>query len=279
MYMEARNKRERPSWIGEDAWKELDIEWKKPAYKAISQRNKKNRNSAKGVSVHTGGSITFTEHTLRMAEELGREPTVDEVFLRTHIRKKDSTWVDLRSQNTYGSFQSNLNQASEGADESGSQMVDSATRLKLWAKSVGGKNRGRLYGVGDRSSNYRPGVSSLAPDTVPSMGCSQVSSHYSHEMATQLATLEERAKAAEDEVRNTREELRQAELKRQKEAQQSEQRAAEFQMQLIALTKSVAAMQAEPSRRRRRHPDYDEDESEDGSDEGSEDESEDNEEN
>ncbi|PNX67929.1 hypothetical protein L195_g055892, partial [Trifolium pratense] len=66
MYMEARNKRERPSWIGEDAWKELDIEWKKPAYKAISQRNKKNRNSAKGGSIHTGGSITFTEHTLRM---------------------------------------------------------------------------------------------------------------------------------------------------------------------------------------------------------------------
>jgi hypothetical protein len=35
------------------------------------------------------------------AEELGREPTVDEVFLRTHIRKKDSDWVDLRSKNTY----------------------------------------------------------------------------------------------------------------------------------------------------------------------------------
>jgi hypothetical protein len=55
-----------------------------------------------------------------------------------------------------------LNQASEGADESGSQTVDPATRLKLWAKSAGGKNRGRLYGVGDRSSAYRPGVSSLA---------------------------------------------------------------------------------------------------------------------
>ncbi|XP_045797868.1 uncharacterized protein LOC123892064 [Trifolium pratense] len=130
----------------------------------------------------------------KLAEELGREPTLDEVFLRTHIRKKDSSWVDLRSQNTYDSFQMKLNQASEGADESGSQMVDSATRLKMWAQSAGGKNRGRLYGVGDRSSNYRPGVSSLAPDT-----------------------LEERAKAAEDEVRNTREQLRQAELKRQKE--------------------------------------------------------------
>ena len=163
-------------------------------------------------------------------------------------------------------FQTNLNQASEGVDESGSQMVDSATRLKLWAKSAGGKNRGRLYGVGDSSSLYRPGVSSLVPNTVLSMGCSQVSSHYSHEMATQLATLEERAKAAEDELRNTREELRQAELKREKEIQKSEQQAAEFQRQLIALTNSVASMQADASRRQHRHPDYDE--SEDGSEDG-----------
>ncbi|CAJ2662303.1 unnamed protein product [Trifolium pratense] len=56
-------------------------------------------------------------------------------------------------------------------------------------------------------------------------------------------TLEERAKAAEDEVRNTREELRQAELKRQKEVQQSEQRVADFPRQLIMLTNSVAAIQ------------------------------------
>ncbi|WJX70550.1 hypothetical protein P8452_54643 [Trifolium repens] len=48
-----------------------------------------------------------------MAEELGRQPTVDEVFLRTHIRKKDSDWVDLRSKNTYDTFQTKLNRASE----------------------------------------------------------------------------------------------------------------------------------------------------------------------
>ncbi|GAU44814.1 hypothetical protein TSUD_400330 [Trifolium subterraneum] len=66
MYMEARNKRERPSWIGEDAWKKLEDEWKKPEYKEISKRNKKNRASTKGGSVCTGGSISFTEHALRM---------------------------------------------------------------------------------------------------------------------------------------------------------------------------------------------------------------------
>ncbi|KAK2437328.1 hypothetical protein QL285_022234 [Trifolium repens] len=145
MYLDARNMREKSSWIGEDAWKYLEEE-------------------------------SFIDHTLKMAEELGRQPTVDEVFLRTHIRKKDSDWVDLRSKNTYDTFQTKLNQASEGADESGSQMADSATRLKLWAKSAGGKIE----------------VVSMVLEIVP---------HF----IDQLATLEERAKAAEDELRNTRE--------------------------------------------------------------------------
>ncbi|CAJ2678233.1 unnamed protein product [Trifolium pratense] len=69
-------------------------------------------------------------------------------------------------------------------------------------------------------------------------------------------TLEERAKAAEDEVRNTREELRQAELKRQKEVQQSEQRAADTGYDEVAdnVDKQCSC-----------HTGYDEDESEDGS--------------
>jgi hypothetical protein len=33
--------------------------------------------------------------------ELGREPTLDEVFLRTHTKKKDSSWVDERAKKTY----------------------------------------------------------------------------------------------------------------------------------------------------------------------------------
>jgi hypothetical protein len=66
MYLEARNKREKPSWIGEDARKDLLEEWNKPTYQEISKRNKKNCDSAKGGSLHTGGSITFTKHTLRM---------------------------------------------------------------------------------------------------------------------------------------------------------------------------------------------------------------------
>lgn len=35
------------------------------------------------------------------AEELGRDPTLDEVFLKTHTKKKDNSWVDERAKKTY----------------------------------------------------------------------------------------------------------------------------------------------------------------------------------
>jgi len=43
-------------------------------------------------------------------QELGREPAVDEVFLKTHTRKEDrSSWVDERSKRTYVSVINELN--------------------------------------------------------------------------------------------------------------------------------------------------------------------------
>lgn len=34
------------------------------------------------------------------AEELGRDPTLDEIFVKTHT-KKDSSWVDDRAKKSY----------------------------------------------------------------------------------------------------------------------------------------------------------------------------------
>lgn len=153
-----------------------------------------------------------------------------------------------------------MQQASKGGEASSScsQVVNAEARLDMWVQSVGGKNKGRIYGAGDRSSLYRPGVASLVPDSRPSRGCVNVLSQHSTEIAAQIAAFEERAKAAEHEAREAREELRKAEQRRQED----EQRTKELQIQLATLAKSVASIQAESSRRRR-HPDYDEDESND----------------
>lgn len=60
---------------------------------------------------------------INQAAELGREPTVDGFFVRSHTGKKDSFWVDPRSKNNYDTFQKKLHQASQGANESGSQII------------------------------------------------------------------------------------------------------------------------------------------------------------
>ncbi|XP_073222386.1 uncharacterized protein [Cicer arietinum] len=101
MLMQARKKRKCPTWMGETVWNDLEKIWMDSSFKKISNRAKKNRVSSKGGAVHTGGSISIAEHTIRMAEELGRDPTLDEVFLKTHTKKKDNSWVDERAKKTY----------------------------------------------------------------------------------------------------------------------------------------------------------------------------------
>ncbi|CAK8563271.1 unnamed protein product [Lathyrus sativus] len=243
--MDARKKQERPSWMGEGAWKGLKIKWETPEYKVKAARNKKNRASAKGGSVHTGGSISTNEHIIRMRRELGREPTLDEVFLRTHTKKKDSSWVDDRSKKTYETFQEKLKHASQVGEtsNSGPKEVDSATRLNFWAEATGGKTRGRLYGVGDLSKHYKPGVSSLITQQSRVSTCSgQVSA----EIAAQMATIEERENAAEEDARVAREECRKANKRTQ-----------DLERQLRELDESVASIKGD--KRRRRHSDYDDD--------------------
>ncbi|XP_073223422.1 uncharacterized protein [Cicer arietinum] len=220
MLMQARKKRKCPTWMGESVWNDFEKVWMDPSYKEISNRAKKNRVSSKGGAVHTGGSISIAEHTIRMSY-------FAKIFCCfSFLAKFDSHFVHGK-----------LQQASKGGEASSScsQVVNAEARLDMWVQSVGGKNKGRIYGAGDRSSLYRPGVASLVPDSRPSRGCANFLSQQSNEIAAQIAAFEERAKAAEHEAR---------------------------EMQLATLAKSVASIQAESSRRRR-HPDYYEDESND----------------
>ena len=158
------------------------------------------------------------------------------------------------------SFQEALQQASQPEEASGSgpQVVDPSTRLDCWVKSAGGKTRGRLYGAGDMSSRYRPGVSSLTQESRASTSTTPVPNQYS----AQLAAVEERARAAEEEARQARQTALDA--VRAAEVRQQEQ-AADFQRQLRELASSIANIHSA-----RRHPD--DDEEDDGEDDDEEEE-------
>ena len=61
---DAREKRMKPEWMNEEIWKGLCNYWDTPKFKAKAERNKRNHASdygGLGSSLHTGGSIPFTE--------------------------------------------------------------------------------------------------------------------------------------------------------------------------------------------------------------------------
>ncbi|PNX63665.1 hypothetical protein L195_g053619, partial [Trifolium pratense] len=62
----ARRNKKCPKWIGENVWKILEDEWKKPEYQAICAQAKTNRDSENGGCIHRGGCITIGQHKERM---------------------------------------------------------------------------------------------------------------------------------------------------------------------------------------------------------------------
>lgn len=66
MLSEARKNDKCPKWMGAHAWEGLQKHWGTGTYKETCEKAKQNRASAKGGSLHTGGSISITEHRKRM---------------------------------------------------------------------------------------------------------------------------------------------------------------------------------------------------------------------
>ncbi|WVY89616.1 hypothetical protein V8G54_035130 [Vigna mungo] len=154
MFRDARIAGQRPYWVGEHIWNSLLAHWNTPQYRIKCAIAHKNRASEKGGALHTGGSITTHEHAIRMAAALGRAVHVDEVFTQTHIRKGTGEYVDERSRKTIEDFSARLTQATP---EGGSGADEEMIRTQCWVDTVGGKKKGRLYGVGQLASHYSAG--------------------------------------------------------------------------------------------------------------------------
>nr|XP_016487305.1 PREDICTED: uncharacterized protein LOC107807440 [Nicotiana tabacum] len=101
----ARNAGKIPDWLRKDVWDKLLEKWNAAEWKAKSEQEKANRASNKGGSLHTGGSIRFMAHKLRLEKERGRDMSHTEVFEETYKKKKkDGTreyWVETRASDTY----------------------------------------------------------------------------------------------------------------------------------------------------------------------------------
>ncbi|MED6115352.1 hypothetical protein PIB30_089650, partial [Stylosanthes scabra] len=81
--------------------------------------------------------------------ELGRTPTQSEVFVRTHTRKEDRSWVDKRSEDVNEERQAIID---AGGPEPPPLIDEDALRTRI----AGGHKRGRIYGMGVVPSHKYP---------------------------------------------------------------------------------------------------------------------------
>ncbi|XP_058726864.1 uncharacterized protein LOC131598265 [Vicia villosa] len=91
----------RPSWIGEEIFRELLKYWESDEFAAKSENAKKMRASEKGGCLNAVGSISTAEHVRRMTKELNRPPLMTELVARTR-KKKTEAFVDNRTQKAMG---------------------------------------------------------------------------------------------------------------------------------------------------------------------------------
>ncbi|XP_058780985.1 uncharacterized protein LOC131655094 [Vicia villosa] len=97
----------RPSWIGEEIFRELLKYWESDEFAAKSENAKKMRASEKGGCLNAVGSISTAEHVRRMTKELNRPPLMTELVARTR-KKKTGAFVDSRTQKAMYDYQALL---------------------------------------------------------------------------------------------------------------------------------------------------------------------------
>ncbi|XP_058784097.1 uncharacterized protein LOC131658864 [Vicia villosa] len=97
----------RPSWIGEEIFRELLKYSESDEFAAKSENAKKMRASEKGGCLNAVRSISIAEHVRRMTKELNRPPLMTELVARTR-KKKTEAFVDNRTQKAMDDYQALL---------------------------------------------------------------------------------------------------------------------------------------------------------------------------
>ncbi|KOM57882.1 hypothetical protein LR48_Vigan11g091500 [Vigna angularis] len=93
------------------------------------------------------------------SQELGRSVHVDEIFQQTHIRQSTGEFMDQRSKRTHEQFVAKFSQirsetASVGVSTSSplDPAEEERLRNRCWLEAVGGTYKGRVYDIGNVTS-------------------------------------------------------------------------------------------------------------------------------
>ncbi|GKD34762.1 1,3-beta-glucan synthase subunit FKS1-like protein [Tanacetum coccineum] len=126
----ARKKAEKPEFMNQVTWEALCREWRLPTFIGKSERGKTARRSNKRL--HTGGSIPINEHKTKLREELSREPSVSELFLRSSapIRTRRTRCLSTQQQKQHGMSNSWIWNNLKNAQEAQSKKLDEVVKAQ-----------------------------------------------------------------------------------------------------------------------------------------------------
>ncbi|CAO2163994.1 unnamed protein product [Urochloa humidicola] len=127
-----------PEWMQPKWWELLCEHWASEEVLQVSAQKRKNRYTG-GSAQHTAGSRSIAMHRKHMIIQNGGKPVSDiEVFNKTHKRDGGKgEFVSDKAKKTVERFKRRL-------EEAGDTEVDSHL---VWAQEVGGRKRGRYYGL------------------------------------------------------------------------------------------------------------------------------------
>ncbi|XP_020865755.1 uncharacterized protein LOC110224223 [Arabidopsis lyrata subsp. lyrata] len=158
MVSKACSKRERPNWIEKTLWIEMCAYWDTEEALAKSSTTSAARMSDRnglGPHKHVAGPKSFLQIEQEMEVELGRPPTIGEVFIRTHT-KKDGTFVDRKAQEVHETYLKNKAAKLAALQENDEQADGTSRRSELsqeeddeiFLQSTVTNDRGEYFGVG-----------------------------------------------------------------------------------------------------------------------------------
>ncbi|CAL5014957.1 unnamed protein product [Urochloa decumbens] len=126
-----------PAWMYPSWWERLCEHWAKEEVLKMSSQNRKNRYTG-GHAHHTSGSRSIAMHRQIMLIENGGMPVSElEVFNKTHRRNGGTgEFVSERAKRTVEGFKKRMEEAG-----------DKIHPHLAWVQEVGGRNRGRYYGL------------------------------------------------------------------------------------------------------------------------------------
>ncbi|KAL0383123.1 UNVERIFIED_CONTAM: hypothetical protein Scaly_0599600 [Sesamum calycinum] len=130
-----------PIGWGDGIWHDLQAYWNSDEFKAKSAKNKVNRvaNPVAASTVYRGGSSSVGMHKRKLEAQLGRPPNRMEVFADCYKKKADGTWSGKRAEEVVPA-------SGEVGSSNGTSLI--VQEDQLWAEVAGGRERGRVFGMG-----------------------------------------------------------------------------------------------------------------------------------